>query len=131
VLALRGLPGVELTGFAPDTRPHLWSAAVSVCPVRTGAGRQNKLLEAFAAGLPCVGTPLAAQGAEAVSGRHLLVADDPAAFAAAVARLLHSPPLGRSLAAAAASLMERRYRWEANAAVIERAMKRAVGRPLW
>lgn len=131
VLALRGVAGVDLAGFVPDTRPHLWSAAASVCPVRSGAGRQNKLLEAFAAGLPCVATPLAAQGAEAADGRHLLVASAPEAFAAALRRLLGAPALGRRLAAAAEGLLQSRYRWDVNAAVVERAMTRAVKRPLW
>jgi glycosyltransferase involved in cell wall biosynthesis len=131
VLALAGRPGVQLLGFAPDTRPHLWSASLSVCPVRTGAGRQNKLLEAFAAGLPCVASPLAAAGAEAVGGRHLLVADEPQAFAAATLRLLRDPARGRRLAVAARGLLARRYRWEANAAAMEGAMARAARRPLW
>ena len=129
--ALEGQRGLRLTGFVPDTRPYLWSAAVSVCPVRTGAGRQNKLLEAFAAGTPCVATPLAAAGAEAEHGRHLLVAEDPAAFAEAVLRLYREPALGRRLARQAKGLLGKHYRWEANARVLERTMTRAVGRPLW
>jgi glycosyltransferase involved in cell wall biosynthesis len=131
VAALAGQPGVRLLGFAPDTRPHLWSAALSVCPVRTGAGRQNKVLEAFAAGLPVVSTSLAAQGAEAVAGRHLAVADEPAAFAAAVLGLLKAPAKGRRLALAAQGLLKARYSWQANAGVMDRAMSRAAQRPLW
>ena len=131
LLALEGTPGLRFTGFVPDTRPHLWSAAVSVCPVRTGAGRQNKLLEAFAAGTPCVATPLAAAGAEAVDQRHLLVAEEPQAFAEAVLRLCREPALGRRLARQAQGLLGKLYRWEANARVLERTMTRAARRPLW
>jgi glycosyltransferase involved in cell wall biosynthesis len=129
--ALQGQKGLRFTGFVADTRPRLWSAAVSVCPVRTGAGRQNKLLEAFAAGTPCVATPLAAAGAEAVPGRHLLVASDPAAFAEAVLRLHRQPALGRRLARQAQGLLGSLYRWEANARAMERTMTRAARRPLW
>ncbi|HTB33878.1 MAG TPA: glycosyltransferase family 4 protein, partial [bacterium] len=129
--ALDGQPGLRFTGFVADTRPRLWSAAVSVCPVRSGAGRQNKLLEAFAAGTPCVATPLAAAGAEAEHGRHLLVAQEPAAFAEAVLRLCRQPALGRRLARQAADLLARHYRWEANAGALERTMTRAARRPLW
>lgn len=129
--ALEGRPGLRFTGFVADTRPHLWSAAASVCPVFTGAGRQNKLLEAFAAGTPCVASPLAAAGAEAEHGRHLLVAADPEAFAEAVLRLLRRPALGRRLARQAQGLLAKLYRWEANARAMERTMTRAAGRPLW
>jgi glycosyltransferase involved in cell wall biosynthesis len=135
VQALAGQPGVRLLGFAPDTRPHLWSASLSVCPVRTGAGRQNKVLEAFAAGLPVVSTALAAQGAEAQAGRHLAVADEPADFAAAVLGLLKAPAKARRLSLAAQSLLKARYSWTANAAVIGRALARTKARagqqPLW
>jgi glycosyltransferase involved in cell wall biosynthesis len=129
--ALQGAPGLRFTGFVADTRPRLWAAAVSVCPVRTGAGRQNKLLEAFAAGTPCVATPLAAAGAEAVDGRHLLVAEEPSAWADAVLRLCRRPALGRRLASQAQGLLGKLYRWEDNARVMERTMTRAARRPLW
>jgi glycosyltransferase involved in cell wall biosynthesis len=129
--ALRSLPGVRFAGFAPDTRPYLWRAALSVCPVRTGAGRQNKLLEAFAAGLPAVSTSLAAQGAEASDGEQLLVADSAPDFAAAVLRLLHGPKLGASLARAARALVAERYVWKSNAGVLEGAMLEATRRPVW
>lgn len=128
-LAVR--PGVRFAGFAPVTLPHLLDAQVSVCPVRSGAGRQNKLLEAFAAGIPCVATSLAADGAEAADGRHLLVADTPAAFAAQVLRLLRQKALGRRLAAQARRLLARHYVWRANAAGLERAMQSATRRHLW
>ena len=128
---LEGRKGLRFTGFVADTRPHLWSASVSVCPVRTGAGRQNKLLEAFAAGTPCVATPLAAAGAEAEHGRHLLVAGDAEGFAAAVLQLCGRPALGRRLAGRAQGLLGKLYRWEANAAAMERTMTRAARRPLW
>jgi len=131
LLALGSLPGVRFTGFAPDTRPHLWRAGVSVCPVRTGAGRQNKLLEAFAAGLPAVATGLAARSAEARDQEHVLVADDAPSFADAVIRLLDRPALGRRLAKNAGALVRRTYVWPANASVLEGAMLGARRRPLW
>jgi glycosyltransferase involved in cell wall biosynthesis len=129
--ALAGLPGLRFAGFVKDTLPYLDRAALSVCPVRTGAGRQNKLLEAFAAGLPAVATSLSAQGAEARDLEHLLVADEPAAFASAVVRLLEQPRLGQALARKARILARSRYLWPRNAAILEAAMLRATRRPLW
>jgi len=35
-------------------REHLWNSAVSVAPLLTARGLQNKVLEALAAGLPVV-----------------------------------------------------------------------------
>lgn len=124
-------PGLRFTGAVPDVAAVLKDAALSVCPVHSGAGRQNKLLEAFAAGVPAVATRLAAEGAEAVDGRDLLVADEPSAFAAACLRLLRQPALGRRLAAGGRRLVHRLYRWERNAAGLERVMRQTLRRALW
>jgi glycosyltransferase involved in cell wall biosynthesis len=129
--ALKGAPGLRFAGFVKDTLPYLDRAALSVCPVRTGAGRQNKLLEAFAAGLPAVATSLSAQGAEALDGVHLMVADEAPAFASAVVRLLEHPERAQRLSDKARGLARARYLWPRNAAILESAMLKATRRPLW
>lgn len=127
---LASLPGLRFLGPVKDVAPALQASAVSVCPVRTGAGRQNKLLEAFAAGVPAVATAFSAEGAEAQDGKQVLVADSPEAFAAAVLRLLAQPSLGARLAAGARRLVAAKYRWSRNAAVLERGLKEAQRRAL-
>lgn len=129
--ALEGTPGLRFVGPVAEVAPALQAAQVSVCPVLSGAGRQNKLLEAFAAGVPAVSTRFSAEGAEAVHGRDLLVADGAPAFAQAVLRLLDDAALRRRLASGGRALVARRYRWAANAAVIHQALERAKRRPLW
>ncbi len=84
LLALAG-PRVELTGFVPDLRPHLAAAAAVVVPLRLGGGTRLKIVEAMAMGKAIVSTTLGAEGIEAVPGRDILVEDQPAAFADAVA----------------------------------------------
>ena len=85
VQALATIPGVTVTGRVADVRPYLARASVAVVPLRIARGIQNKLLEAMAMGLPAVACSAAASGVEAVPGRDLFVADDPAGFAAAAA----------------------------------------------
>jgi hypothetical protein len=51
-----------VTGSVPDVRPYLWEAAVAAAPLHVARGIQNKVLEAIAAGLPCVVTPAVADG---------------------------------------------------------------------
>ncbi|MFL6192660.1 MAG: glycosyltransferase [Thermoanaerobaculia bacterium] len=53
--------------------------------------------EAWARGVPVVGTSAAVSGLEVETGREALVADDPAAFARAVARLRSEPGLAQRL----------------------------------
>jgi glycosyltransferase involved in cell wall biosynthesis len=113
-LAVRRLarpPGVILRGYVPDLRPEYAQAAALLVPLRSGSGLRVKILEAFAAGLPVVSTTVGAEGIEAVSDRHLLLADDARAFAAAAIRVLTTPRLARRLSAESRSLAESHYDW--------------------
>lgn len=94
--ALAG-PGVVVAGTVPSTVPYLHRARVSVAPLRFGAGMKGKVGEALAAGLPVVATSVAVEGMGLVDGVHVLVADTPADFAQAVARLSRDPDLWRRL----------------------------------
>ncbi|MDN5747698.1 MAG: glycosyltransferase [Pseudonocardia sp.] len=75
--------GAEVTVDAPEVASHLAAADVFVNPVRHGAGISIKMIEAMAAGLPVVSTPVGARGLPWRDGEHLLVADGPAAVRAA------------------------------------------------
>lgn len=83
---------IQVTGGVPDVRPFLWSAAISVAPLKTARGVQNKVLEAVAAGLPCVVTPAVWQGLPAAITPACRVADAPEDFADEILRLLASSP---------------------------------------
>ncbi|AMY10059.1 sugar transferase, PEP-CTERM/EpsH1 system associated [Luteitalea pratensis] len=54
--------GVTVTGSVADVRPYLWRAHAAVAPLRVARGVQNKVLEAAAAGLPCIVTPSVSAG---------------------------------------------------------------------
>jgi polysaccharide biosynthesis protein PslH len=104
-------PGVTVTGEVPDIRPWLVGSQVFAAPMTSGTGIKNKLLEAMACGLPCVATPLALQGLEVEHGRHVLVADDAEATAAAVAEVLETPALATSLGREARRYVVEEHSW--------------------
>ena len=54
-------------------------------------------------------TTLGAEGLDAQHGRHLLLADDPAAFAGAILSLVEEPALGEQLVKPAYELVRRDY----------------------
>ena len=83
--------GVTVTGSVPDVRPYLWNARVAAAPLRVARGIQNKVLEAAAAGLPCVVTSAVRAGLPGPLHDHCPVADTPLAFADALADLLDRP----------------------------------------
>jgi glycosyltransferase involved in cell wall biosynthesis len=112
ITALAG-PNIVITGAVADVRPYLQRATVVVAPLRMGSGTRLKLLEAMAMGKPVVSTALGAEGLAVEGGTHLLVADDPAAFAAEVVRLLDHPSLAAWMGRNGRDLVEREYGWEA------------------
>ncbi len=104
---------VRLSGYVEDVRPLIAGAAVCIVPLRHGGGTRLKILEAMALGTPVVSTSKGAEGLEARSGEHLLIADRPADFAQATLRLLCDEPLRQHLRHNARRLVEERYDWKA------------------
>ncbi len=125
ILAHQG-PRVEVAGKVDDLRPHLASAAVSIAPLRIGGGTRFKILEAMAMAKPVVSTSLGAEGIDAEPGRHLLLGDDAASFAAAVSRVLGDPQLGSRLGREGRALVEERYSWASAAQTLEGLYREAL-----
>ncbi len=91
--------GASVTGAVADMRPYLHKAAISIAPLRTARGLQNKVLEALAAGLPVVTTQAVADGLPARVLAGCRVADDPDAMASSILALFRaSAATRRSLA---------------------------------
>lgn len=124
--AYEGQAGLRFHGFVKDFRPLLWAAGFSVCPVRLAAGRQNKILDAFATGTPVLATALTAAGVEAKAEKDLLTAETAEEFAAQALRLMERPVLGRGLAIAAYAFVKARYSWGQSARIMDQALKEAL-----
>ncbi len=110
---LRGHPAVSLTGYVQDIRPVVQGACACVVPLRQGGGTRLKILEAMALGVPVVATPCAAEGIDAVSGEHMVIADAPQEFADAVLRLMDSAEERARIAQGGRRLVETQYGWRA------------------
>ena len=114
VKALARPPRVVVTGEVPDVYDWLLRAEVGVAPLRIGAGMQNKLVQAMASELPVVATSVANEGIAATPEAHLLLRDQPQAFADAVIGLLRDAAARERLGRAARSFVEQHWTWEAN-----------------
>ena len=120
VRALHDGEHVFVTGYVPDLAPWYRAAAVFVSPLLVAGGLLQKVLDALATGVPVVATSVSNHGVGATPGEHLLVADEPRAFAEAVVRLLTDPAERERLGQAGRRFVEDRYdleraldRWEA------------------
>jgi polysaccharide biosynthesis protein PslH len=98
-----------LTGHVADVRSLVARSAISIAPIRLGGGTRLKILEAMAVRTPVVATTKAAEGLGARHGEHLLIADTPREFAAAVSSLLHDPARARDMAERAWGFCQARY----------------------
>ena len=119
--------GVQLTGTVEDIRPFVAEAAVVVVPLRVGGGTRLKIFEALAMGKAVVSTTIGAEGLPLTDGAHFVRADEPAAFASAVAALLRDPARRRVLGAAGRRLVEERYSWAQVAADFEAKCNDTLG----
>lgn len=111
-------PRVHFTGTVPasDVAGLLALAHVFALP-SWSEGMPNALLEAMAAGLPCVATPVGGVP-EILRPEHnglLAPVRDRAALRAQLSRLLTEPPLAEQLGRAAAETVRSQLSWERNA----------------
>lgn len=127
-LAARYGPLVTVTGTVDDVRPYLCRATAAVVPLVYGAGSQFKVLEAMACNTPVVATPRAVSALATESGRDVLVAEDPVAFARLVVDLLKNPEAQRLIGEAGRRYVETHHRWEQIAAHLEGIYRDAVAR---
>ncbi|MFW6116436.1 MAG: glycosyltransferase family 4 protein, partial [bacterium] len=118
--------GVELTGYLDDIRPTVGQTWACVVPLRTGGGTRLKILEAMALGTPVVSTAKGAEGLRVSPGEDILIANEPAEFAAHVLRLLDDEALREKLVANGRNLVEARYRWDRIGERLERFLRRVV-----
>ncbi len=77
-------------------------------------------------GKALVSTTLACEGIDVRHGEHLLVADDPSAFAQAVAELLADRDLAGRLGAAGREQVIREYTWQRSSARLENLYQRVL-----
>ncbi len=117
---------VSVTGEVPDVRRHVLQAEVFVCPLVSGAGIKNKLLQAWALERAVVATTMSIGGLQARDGIDLLVRDGTEAFADAVLALLDNPERCAALGRAGREVAVSRFAWSAMAAQLEVLLEQAM-----
>ena len=128
VRALASNARVSVAGFVPDLSALYSRATMSVAPVRLGSGVRVKVLEAFAAGVPVVATPMAAEGLDVADGRELALADSPQSFAGRVLAMLAAPAETEAMGQRGRQFVRDHYSWGAIGAELEEEFRAALRR---
>jgi glycosyltransferase involved in cell wall biosynthesis len=103
--------GVHVTGGVPDIVPYYKNADMLVVPLESGGGTRLKILEAFAAGLPVISTPIGVEGINAQCNVHLVITHREQ-FAKTILDMMNQPQLGQQLSINARKLVEEQYDWK-------------------
>lgn len=104
---------VSIDSGVEDIRQAFSQSDVLLAPIRNGRGTKYKVLEAMAAQVPVVTTPLGVQGITASPGKEVLVADSAQKLAQKTLKLLKTPKKGQALAKRAKKMINDQYNWQA------------------
>ncbi|HEX3862610.1 MAG TPA: glycosyltransferase [Stellaceae bacterium] len=108
-------------GYVPSLDSIFSRVRLTVAPLRYGAGLKGKVLESLAAGIPCVMTPVAAEGVNLPEKLQSLVSDDPDILAARIASLCQDDAEYQEIAEAGKAHISANYSPERIDALIREA----------
>lgn len=106
-----GMKGVVHVGEVERVAPHIAKAAIGIAPALSGSGFRGKINQYSIMGVPCVASPLAAEGLAYIQGKSILIAEDAVEFANAIVSILTSGDLREKLSRAARDVTLRNYSW--------------------
>jgi len=124
--ALKGR-GIIVKGYVKNIKKEISGWDLAVVPVRYGAGRQNKILEAWACGVPVVATDFAARGVYGKNGYNLISAANSGEFVNGVLNVLSDEKLRNKLKVNGEKTLVKNFSWKKSAGIIESLFKKAKG----
>ena len=100
---------VQVVGAVAELATLFDQVRLTVAPLRFGAGIKGKVLDSFAAGVPCVMTPIAAEGLALSPSLQALIGQSPDQLANLIWRLHKDVELNAKSAAAGLDLIAREF----------------------
>jgi glycosyltransferase involved in cell wall biosynthesis len=115
-------PRIEMIGEIADLDDVFDTVRLTVAPLRFGAGIKGKVLDSFAAGLPCVMTRVAAEGLAFTGTLAQLVSDDPAGLGDLILHLHTDPAANQQAGLEGARMVAQQFSNERVTATLREAL---------
>lgn len=113
---------IHFSGWIEDVRTAYDKTRIFVAPLFTGAGLQNKLLEAMSMQVPCVATAVTNASLKATENTHLLLANNEHDFLEKIIQLLNDEKLQASLKLNARDFVVENYSWDKANQILENVL---------
>ena len=117
---------IFVTGAVEDIRPYVWEAEVFVCPLQSGAGIKNKLLQAWAMGKSVVATNLSIAGLGARNGENIRIADNTDEISKAALELMIDKDQRKILGKNGRILVETEFTWQSQANLFSKLIENLI-----
>lgn len=110
---------IHFAGWVEDVRTAYDETKLFVAPLFTGAGLQNKLLEAMSMQVPCVVSSVTNASLIATENKHVLIANNEYEFVEKIIQLLKDEHLQHSFKVNARIFVEENYSWDKANQILE------------
>ena len=117
---------VAVSGWIDDIRDAYASGRVMMAPIFSGAGQQNKILEAMSMGIPCVTSALVNNAIGAVPKEQIEIAQTPQEFAEATKKLLNEKKYRQMMSHNARTFVCETYSWTKSNNILIENMKNII-----
>lgn len=107
---LEKFKNVIVSGAVDDIQVAAYSGHVGICPIRLGAGVQNKVLEYMALGMPVITSRIGYEGINAVLNEEIFVADNLDEYKIALNKI-KDENVYRTVAEKARYFVEYKFKW--------------------
>ena len=110
---------IHFAGWIDDVRIAYDETRIFVAPLFTGAGLQNKLLEAMSMQVPCVASSITNSSLKATENKHVLIANNEYDFVDKIFQLLNDEQLQNLFKINARTFVEENYSWDKANRILE------------
>ena len=100
---------IVVTGYVKDIREYIVNSEIVVCPIKTGTGVRNKILQAWSMKKPVVSTEIGWSGLSGELNKTILIANSPEQFIEAVCNLFENKNLSLNITKNGRELVESNY----------------------